>query len=166
MKKIMMINDKCDNCGDCVKACMELYGVSRISILEYEDNYLPIVCQHCSSAPCMQVCPVNAIEFRGDVVYLDDEKCIGCGLCALACPFGAIVMADKAHKCVLCIEKDEPACVKACSKRCLEAISVEDAIWDKKLKNIENFAKLTLNKKIENKEGLISKITVNARVKF
>ena len=60
MKKIIMVNSECDNCGDCVKACMELHKISRIAILEHEDRYLPVICQHCASAPSKEVCPVEA----------------------------------------------------------------------------------------------------------
>jgi len=167
MKKIMMITDTCDNCGDCVKSCMEVHGISRISILEHDDKYLPIVCQHCASAPCKEVCPVDAIEFRGDIVYLDEDVCIGCGLCAMACPFGAIVVSDKAHKCTLCIGRDEQACVKACTKRCLDVVGVEDLIFDKRSKNLETMAKLSPNKELkkESKKNFISKLLVSAKTR-
>ncbi|WP_421077135.1 4Fe-4S dicluster domain-containing protein [Methanothermococcus sp. Ax23] len=166
MKKIVMINDKCDNCGDCVKACMGLHGVSRIGILEHDGRYLPVVCQHCASAPCKEVCPVEAIENKDGVIYLEESKCIGCGLCAMACPFGAISMSDVAHKCSLCMEQedDECACVKACSKRCLDLVDIFDIVFDKRVKNLENMSKLNL--KSGKKEGgtLLSKIASSAKV--
>jgi carbon-monoxide dehydrogenase iron sulfur subunit len=166
MKKIMMVNNECDNCGDCVKACMELHKIGRIAILEHKEKYLPIVCQHCASAPCKEVCPVEAIYHLEDgTVYLDEEKCIGCGLCPMACPFGAIVMTEVANKCILCFEQDECACVKACSKRCLEVVEVNDTIFSKRDKVIENFAKL--NKASSGNIGggnIISKIASSAKV--
>ena len=86
--------------GDCVKACSEVHEVSGISIWEHDGRYLPVVCQHCNSSPCSEVCPVSAIESKDGVIYLDKESCIGCGLCAMACPFGAIYVSGKtAHKC-------------------------------------------------------------------
>jgi len=163
MKKLIMVNDQCDNCGECVKACASIHGVSRLGIMEYKGRYLPIVCQHCALAPCKEVCPVEAIEKRGEIIYLDGSKCIGCGLCALACPFGAITMGDIAHKCSLCIERDEEcACVKACSKRCLEVVDINDIVFKRRNKNLEIMSKL--KKKEFKKDSIISKITIPAKV--
>ncbi|WP_292459618.1 4Fe-4S dicluster domain-containing protein [Methanothermococcus sp.] len=166
MKKIVMINDKCDNCGDCVRACMELHGISRIGILEHEDRYLPVVCQHCASAPCKEVCPVEAIENKDGVIYLDESKCIGCGLCAMACPFGAISMTNVAHKCSLCIEQNdkECACVKACSKRCLEVMDINNIIFDRRTKNLENISKLYTKSDRKEDSNILSKITSSAKI--
>ncbi|AEH06909.1 4Fe-4S dicluster domain-containing protein [Methanothermococcus okinawensis] len=165
MKKIIMVNDKCDNCGDCVKACMEVHEVSRIGILEHKGRYLPVVCQHCASAPCKEVCPVEAIENKDGVIYLDESKCIGCGLCAMACPFGAITMTEVAHKCSLCIESEgDCACVKACSKRCLDVVGISDIIFDKRDKNLENIYKLYGSSDKKASGTLLSKITSSAKV--
>ena len=163
MKKLIMVNDQCDNCGECVKACTVLHGVSRIGIMEYNGRYLPIVCQQCALAPCEEVCPLEAIEKREEIIYLDGSKCIGCGLCALACPFGAITMGDIAHKCSLCIERDEEcACVKACSKRCLEVVDINDIVFKRRNKNLEIMGKL--KKKEFKKDSIISKIIIPAKV--
>ncbi|ENN96498.1 4Fe-4S ferredoxin iron-sulfur binding domain protein [Methanocaldococcus villosus KIN24-T80] len=161
MKKVMMTNFLCDNCGDCVRACMEVNKVSRIYIIEKDKKFVPIVCQHCASAPCKEVCPVNAIYHENSVVKLDLDKCIGCGLCALACPFGAIVIDDKAYKCVLC---KETACVKACSKGCLEIVEVNDIINLRKEKASELFVKIKVN---GSKKGeIIDKIVANAKIQI
>ncbi len=49
-----------------------------------------VACMHCTDAPCQQVCPVDCFYIRADGVVLHDkEKCIGCGYCLYACPFGA-----------------------------------------------------------------------------
>ncbi|GAB7216495.1 hypothetical protein DZS_40550 [Dickeya ananatis] len=49
-----------------------------------------MLCRHCEDAPCAKVCPVNAITHQDNAVLLDENTCIGCKLCAIACPFGAI----------------------------------------------------------------------------
>lgn len=52
---------------------------------------MPVQCRHCEDAPCAAVCPVKAITFIQNSVRLNEGLCIGCKMCALACPFGAIL---------------------------------------------------------------------------
>ncbi len=91
--------------------------------------HFPRSCLHCDDAPCVTVCPTGASYKRADdgIVLVNEDICIGCGLCAWACPYGAREM-DPAEqvmkKCTLCVdriyndalpEEDRvPACVKAC----------------------------------------------------
>ena len=91
--------------------------------------HFPKSCLHCEDAPCVTVCPTGASYKRADdgIVLVDEDKCIGCGLCAWACPYGAREMdlaAGVMKKCTLCIdriynetlaEEDRvPACVRTC----------------------------------------------------
>jgi formate dehydrogenase iron-sulfur subunit len=80
------------------------------------------VCKHCTTAPCLDVCPTGAL-FRTEfgTVVVQDDVCNGCGMCVPACPFGVIERREedgRAWKCTLCYDrlKDgmEPACAKAC----------------------------------------------------
>jgi formate dehydrogenase iron-sulfur subunit len=80
------------------------------------------VCKHCTTAPCLDVCPTGAL-FRTEfgTVVVQDDVCNGCGMCVPACPFGVIERRKedgRAWKCTLCYDrlKDgmEPACAKAC----------------------------------------------------
>ena len=144
----------CIGCRRCERSC----PVNGITFNEF-----PIKCMHCDKNPCLYACPENAIERINNKVVVIKDKCIGCGLCALACPFGAIIMEDKAYKCILC-DGDEPACVKACSKRCLELVDVNDLIFAKRDKSLDLFGKMTVpTQKTDN--SLISKITIDAKVK-
>ena len=53
--------------------------------------HFPKSCLHCDDAPCVTVCPTGASYKRSadGIVLVDEDKCIGCGLCAWACPYGA-----------------------------------------------------------------------------
>lgn len=89
---------------------------------------LSVSCNHCVHPKCAGVCPADAYVVREDgIVFLDSTKCVGCGYCAWACPYGAPQYnADAGHmtKCDFCIDNLEqglpPACVAACPLRVLD----------------------------------------------
>ncbi|MGV6847118.1 MAG: 4Fe-4S dicluster domain-containing protein [Marinibacterium sp.] len=91
--------------------------------------HFPKSCLHCDNAPCVTVCPTGASYKRTEdgIVLVNEDACIGCGLCAWACPYGAREMDGEAKvmkKCTLCVdriyndnlpEEDRvPACVRTC----------------------------------------------------
>lgn len=98
------------------------YGDARIV-------HFPKSCLHCEDAPCVPVCPTGASYKRAEdgIVLVNEDICIGCGLCAWACPYGAREM-DAAEgvmkKCTLCVDRiynenipevdRVPACVRSC----------------------------------------------------
>ncbi len=53
-------------------------------------EFVPISCQHCTDAPCVTACPTQASYVDADTgtVLIDYERCIGCRMCASACPYG------------------------------------------------------------------------------
>ncbi|WP_304511692.1 4Fe-4S dicluster domain-containing protein [Desulfobacula sp.] len=131
MKAFIHTNfDKCTGCSICQLACsMDLvkgYNPrrARLLILPKNENlyHIPVLCNQCENAYCMNVCPSKAI-FRGDdgIVCIDQDKCIGCGLCTQYCPMGVIQLdtdTKKAVKCELC--QGKPLCVEACPTGALE----------------------------------------------
>ncbi len=160
MEKILIEPEICDGCADCEDACKKLYGTSRIMVREIDNAYYGIVCQQCEDAPCGRICPTDAI-INEEVV---PEKCIGCGLCMLACPFGAVIMHDrKAQKCHQCPELEMPACIKACSKRAILLVDTDKMSLERQNKHLENMEMLT--KKIRKKPPLVDIITTDSRVK-
>ena len=91
--------------------------------------HFPRSCLHCDNAPCVTVCPTGASYKRGEdgIVLVNEDACIGCGLCAWACPYGAREMDAEEKvmkKCTMCVdriynenlpEEDRvPACVRTC----------------------------------------------------
>ena len=89
---------------------------------------LSLSCNHCVHPKCAGVCPTDAYVIREDgIVLLDTTKCMGCGYCAWACPYGAPQYDPEAGhmtKCDLCLDNLEqglpPACVAACPMRVLD----------------------------------------------
>lgn len=84
--------------------------------------FVPKLCQQCANPPCVSVCPLNA-TFRTDdgVILMDQERCIGCKYCVVACPYGARFLNPETlvvDKCTFCYHRITkgltPACVQAC----------------------------------------------------
>jgi len=126
--------DLCMGCKGCEVACKvenEVpLGSWRLRV-KYTDtgvypetkrNFTPLRCNHCESAPCERICPVSALHYLDNgIVNIDNERCIGCAGCMMACPYGAIYMypeTNTADKCTYCAHRVEsgmmPACVVAC----------------------------------------------------
>ncbi len=110
---------------------MELTGgynprLARLVIHSKRENlyHIPVVCNQCENAYCMNACPAGAItKTQSGVVSIDEKKCTGCGLCAEYCPINVIVMhpeTGRACKCELC--RGNPQCVEACPTGALELV--------------------------------------------
>lgn len=88
--------NRCIGCNTCMAACsmvhkaQGLQALPRLAVTRTGEGTAPILCRHCEDAPCARVCPVGAITCKEDSVVLNETTCIGCKLCAVACPFGAI----------------------------------------------------------------------------
>lgn len=98
--KFYVDNDRCIACYGCQVACSSAHevpvGINRRKVVIINEGVVgkeyssTLACQHCTDAPCAQVCPVNCFYIREDGIVLHDKKtCIGCGYCLYACPFGA-----------------------------------------------------------------------------
>ena len=148
--------DTCVGCHACVVSCkgwntenygaplsdMDPYGQAEGTFLNRVHSYevvpdlctaqtvhFPKSCLHCEDAPCVTVCPTGASYKRTEdgIVLVNEDACMGCGLCAWACPYGARELDQAAgvmKKCTLCVDRiynenlpeedREPACVRTC----------------------------------------------------
>jgi Fe-S-cluster-containing dehydrogenase component len=96
--------------------------------LEYVDRgqstqTVPVVCMHCDSPTCAEVCPADAIKKNEDGVVQSARKprCVACNNCVLACPFGVPKMMtdfELMMKCDLCYDRTsvgrKPMCAAVC----------------------------------------------------
>jgi Fe-S-cluster-containing dehydrogenase component/formate-dependent nitrite reductase membrane component NrfD len=91
-------------------------------------------CNHCTDAPCVEICPVEALFIRPDgIVDFDNDRCIGCKSCMQACPYDALYIDPKnntAAKCNYCAHRIdvglEPACVNVCPEHAIISGDMDD----------------------------------------
>lgn len=138
MAKVLYIDyQKCTGCRLCELVCSVAHdGVSnpvrsRIKVMKWESEglYVPMSCQQCQDAPCINVCPVKALSRNPELGYvkLDYDICIGCRACVVVCPFGAMSYnaADgKVFKCDLC--EGDPQCVRFCEEKAVDYVDADD----------------------------------------
>lgn len=126
---------RCIGCQACVQACTECdshRGQSMIQ-LDYVDRSaspqtVPVICMHCDSPTCAEVCPADAIKRTADGVVQTARKprCIACNNCVLACPFGVPKMNNRMNlmmKCDMCYDRTsvglKPMCASVCPSQAL-----------------------------------------------
>ena len=129
---------KCIGCHACTIACKAEHdipiGVNRCWVKTVEHGtfpdtrrlFFPVLCNQCDDAPCMTICPTNALFKRRDgIVDLHGDSCIGCRACMVACPYDQLFIDPNtrtAEKCNFCANRVEnellPACVSVCPTEC------------------------------------------------
>src|SRR6267142_3073679 len=142
----LLNQETCIGCHACTVACKSEHGVPlgafRTWVKHIEKGTFPDVrrhfsvmrCNHCDDAPCMDICPTNALFRRKDgVVDFDPQACIGCKSCLQACPYDALYIdpesntAAKCHYCAHRVESGlEPACVVVCPVQAIVPGDLDD----------------------------------------
>ena len=139
-------NRKCIGCHACTTACKSEHqvpvGVNRTWVKQVEKGEFPntrrlfsvMRCNHCTDAPCVEICPTESLYFREDgIVDFDKDRCIGCKSCMQACPYDALYIDPETHtaaKCNYCSHRVdvglEPACVNVCPEEAIISGDMDD----------------------------------------
>ena len=155
--------EKCIGCRTCEIACAISHGdpkigtagaargvfIPRLFVMITDGLSAPVQCHHCVDAPCRNVCQMSAISRVNGRTVVDTGRCVGCKLCLMACPFGAIEFVplpagtrpifpgdtenpeewgrrrfQRASNCDLCVHRPEgPACVETCPEKALQLVN-------------------------------------------
>ena len=137
--KFLNVIERCIDCGGCFAICKDQNkvpeGTARVKVVTINEGRpgeknVAISCMHCDDPPCVAACPVKGITKREDGIVINDkDKCIGCGYCSWACPFGAPkyphdLPANLSEyegimdKCTLCVQPFEQGVEQPPSPRC------------------------------------------------
>ena len=139
MEKIIMLDpEKCVGCRQCSLSCsfvkeksFSLGKARNTTLWIYKaEIFLPMSCQHCEKPLCMDACPMAAISRNEETgaVIIDADRCIGCKMCMVVCPFGAVTW-DADHRCMIKCDlcDGDPECVKHCLYGALSWMSADEA---------------------------------------
>jgi anaerobic dimethyl sulfoxide reductase subunit B len=139
-------SDRCIKCKSCEIACKQWKGIKANTVKlrrveevttgvfpEVKRRFFSISCRHCAKAPCIEVCPTQAIVKRPNgIVIIEQSKCIGCKVCLEACPFGIPQFGEDGlmQKCDMCPDRIEngqvPMCAATCPTRALRWGTLEE----------------------------------------
>lgn len=138
MKKLYYDPKKCTACKTCEIVCAighspskDLYtailedNVALPSVRVYvgEESNFPLACRHCKDHPCLNACIASALSYdREKGLLFNKEKCVGCWMCVMACPYGAVrpdKRDNKSVRCDLCADISDPRCAKNCPTKAI-----------------------------------------------
>jgi len=140
MPKIVAKEHLCLGCKLCEIHCMVAHSRSQKILKAFsqeKDRLSPrilvedagrvsfaVQCRHCENPPCVEACISGAMsrDPETDAVLCDADKCVGCYMCIMVCPAGAVLRSKKGKvvsKCDLCAERGVPACVENCPNEAL-----------------------------------------------
>lgn len=132
MRQIVVDLEKCKGCRQCEKACSNAHAaeptavkpIPRVKILFMQSDNgkkgapYPMRCKHCEIPKCAEACMSGAlIKTKDGTVVHEEDRCVGCWMCVMTCPYGAIFRdADRKviAKCDTCPDYETPPCVAAC----------------------------------------------------
>lgn len=152
-EKILLIDpSKCTGCRRCELACSYVKegefnpNKSRVRLSKIQESLLiiPMVCQQCDIPLCTFACPTRAIskDRETGIVTINEELCVGCNACFVACPLGGISVISGSEipiKCDLC--DGEPRCATECEYGAIKFVDKDEASSIKRREAIKELSK-------------------------
>ncbi|MDQ1318211.1 MAG: anaerobic carbon-monoxide dehydrogenase iron sulfur subunit [Candidatus Poribacteria bacterium] len=156
MKKLTVKIERCSGCKRCEIACMSEHSdfgnytlstlsgpepKTRIFVDSVSDRPVPVVCRHCKDALCVSACMAGCMQKDPETGIVSnqghEQKCVGCWMCIMACPYGVISPSFDivdlgrndfalAIKCDFCPKRNTPACVEACPDYVLDVSEISE----------------------------------------
>ena len=149
-------SDACTGCKECVAACNDKNNSAvGMKFRKVYDNAgggweqqangswravdvfqfsVSISCMHCDDPACVKACPSGAMQKgEGGIVSVDQDRCLGCGMCTGACPYHEprldpqLGVSTKCDFCQDLLSRGEvPACVGACQMRAIDFGDIDE----------------------------------------
>lgn len=158
MKEILVNVERCNGCLNCTVACATAHSPSkdiltalinkeqaRLSVQAVKGRPVPVMCRHCAEPACVEACMAGAMQ-KDPVTGIvsnegNEQQCVGCWMCVMACPYGAIVQKQGpdrvALKCDRCKGREVPACVESCPNGALVYTEVDRFSEDRRQKTAQ-----------------------------
>ncbi len=145
MKTKIIDRSKCSGCKNCEIACIEAHstggyrqgldsGIRARNKIELNNDgqRFPQFCRHCAEPACVEACMSGALQKQADgLVICDSEKCVGCYMCVMSCPYGnarpSLGSERSMLKCDGCADNDCMACAAVCPTGCISLSESDEA---------------------------------------
>lgn len=133
-KRILIDLTKCRNCKECKVHCVYLYhpvnnGINTLRELAS----FHFTCRQCEDSPCIEVCPVNALEKKEKgIISRATNLCVACKSCVAICPFGTLMndfFEIKTAKCDYCsLDNDTKSlkCIDSCPEHAISLTELSE----------------------------------------
>jgi nitrite reductase (NADH) large subunit len=138
MRRLTFDQGRCLACRSCEIACAIAHSEAHTLKGAFSETPIPrrrvwvrggsngVVaqrCEQCDEPLCVYACKSGALarDPLTGTTRLDEERCVGCAMCLMVCPFGLRLdpERDQVVRCDTCVDREQPACVMACPTRAL-----------------------------------------------
>lgn len=153
--KILVFNpQKCTGCRACEIGCSLEHtdtcnpSRSRVRVIKIEKKGIdiPVRCLQCERKACVAACPVGALKTDPKLGFVDINynRCLGCRICLVVCPFGGPTIDPKDNKIIICdLCGGDPACVRLCTTKAIEYVTADIYGLSRKRESMKQFVKAT-----------------------